>query len=182
MNSPSKSAVPRNKSRKSDESMVNDLTRQLRARECKLCHYRLDSNRQCTNLDCRAWRDGSNGHVALCHGSRWGRWTFDAERYCLDCDATPTIRGSGKDRYVAFIGSYEADLERLRTSAAVPDFICQIRSSVWGINNGVRDFVNAIDDLLHPQATLCSGGASKTIENPKEFLHHRIAASQGGAS
>jgi hypothetical protein len=178
MNTRSKSAIP---IIKSDAAMVHELMHQLRDQECEVCHYRLDSNRQCANYDCPRWRDGSNGHVALYHGCRWGRWTFDAERFCLVCDANPSVRGSGSERYVAFLG-YEADLERLRTSAAVLDFIFQIHGSIRGMNNGIRDFVNAIDDLLHPQSALCSHGASKVIENPKQFLLNRIAASQGGAA
>ena len=178
MNTRSKSAIPRIKS---DEAVVREFMRQLRTRECKLCHYRLDSNRECTNYDCPAWHDGPGGHVALYHGCRWGRWTYDAERFCLVCDANPAVRGSGSERYVAFVG-YEADLERLRTSAAVLDFIHQIHGSIRGMDNGIRDFVNAIDDLLDPQASLCSHGAHKVIENPKQLLLNRIAASQAGAA
>jgi hypothetical protein len=167
-----KSATPRTKS---DRAMLNELTRELQTRECVECHYAVDSNGSCTNVDCSAWRDVGT-RVGLYHGRRWGRWILDAERLCLVCDGSPAIRGNDCDRYVAFMG-YEADLERLRTSAAVLDFIFQIHGSIRGANNGIRDFINAIDDLLQPQATLCSGGASKTIENPREFLLQRIAAS-----
>jgi hypothetical protein len=176
MNTRSKSAVPRNKSPKSDEAMIRELMRDLRKRECKRCHYAVDLDGVCSNLDCPNWRDIAT-HIPLYHGRRWGRLTFDAERLCLVFDANPTVRESGKDRYIAFLGCYEADLERLRTSAAVLDFACQIEGSIWGVNNGVRDFFRAIDDLLDPQASLCSFGTNKVIENPREFLAQRIAAS-----
>jgi hypothetical protein len=63
----------------------------------------------------------------------------------------------------------------MRTSAAVLDFIFQIQGSIRGVDDGVRDFINAIDDLLRPQASLCSCGTNKVIENPREFLLDRIA-------
>jgi hypothetical protein len=72
----------------------------------------------------------------------------------------------------------------MRTPARLVDFIYQIRGSVWGINGGVQDFVNASHDILYPQSSLCSNGIAKTIENPREFLEGRVAASvakQGAA-
>jgi hypothetical protein len=175
MSNSSKAAVPRRKARKSDATMIEELMRDLRKRECQKCRYAIDSDGVCSNPDCPNWRDIAT-RIPLFHGRRWGRLTFDAERLCLVFDANPAVRGADEGRYVAFIG-YEADLERLRTSAAVLDFIFQIHGSIRGMNDGIRDFVNAIDDLLDPQATLCSFGTNKVIENPREFLAQRIAAS-----
>jgi hypothetical protein len=173
MSKPTQSAIPRNKLRKSNEAMVAELLHELRIRECTKCRYAVDTDGICSNLDCPAWRDVGT-HIELYHGRRWGRWIFDAERLCLVCDGNPTVLGPDYSRYIAFIG-YEADLERMRTSAAVLDFVFQIRGSIRGVNGGVRDFINAIDDLLRPQASLCSCGTNKVIENPREFLLDRIA-------
>jgi hypothetical protein len=174
MSKPTQSAIPSNKLRKSNEAMVAELLRELRIRECGKCHYAVDADRICSNLDCPAWRDVGT-HIELYHGRRWGRWAFDLERYCLVFDGKPAVLGPDFQPYVAFLGSYECDLERMCTPARLLDFIFQVRGSIWGIKGGIQDLVNALDDILYPQSSLCSYGIGKTISNPREFLQHRVA-------
>lgn len=182
------SAVPRSNSHKSDDALIAELERQLRKRECNRCRYAFDSDGNCTNPDCEVRRESphsdSRVRPELFHGRRWGAWVLDLERYTVVHDGRPTVRRSNLPPYVAFLGTYECDLEYMRTPARLVDFIYQIRGSVWGINGGVQDFVNASHDILYPQSSLCSNGIAKTIENPREFLEGRVAASvakQGAA-
>ncbi|HXM95761.1 MAG TPA: hypothetical protein VOA64_16165 [Candidatus Dormibacteraeota bacterium] len=113
---------------------------------------------------------------ALFHGRRWGSWTFDLERLCLVHDAEPVTRREGYlDEYVAFLGDYEVDVELIRQSSQVLDWIFQIRGKGWATSRVMRDLIEAFDDILKPQANLCGNGFNKVIQNPKAFLKHRIA-------
>jgi hypothetical protein len=88
--------------------------------------------------------------------TRWGGWEFDRRWLVL--------------RHVD--GYYEVDLERCRTPAQVLDWIAQIQGKRWGTTAVVGDLVEALCDLLNPQATLCSGGAAKVI--PKRRLRRVV--------
>jgi hypothetical protein len=89
------------------------------------------------------------------HGTRWGNWTLDACRLVL------VYNPHGPAQYtrpydpdlVGCYSGYEVDLERCTTSAAVLDWIFQIETHGYDVEN----FVSAIADLLNPQQTLCSG-------------------------
>ncbi|MGI8514051.1 MAG: hypothetical protein ACR2NT_02735 [Acidimicrobiia bacterium] len=61
---------------------------------------------------------------------------------------------------------YEVDLERCLTSAQVLDWICQVAGKTWADDQTLAGLVRAIDDILHPQGTLCSFGTSRTITRP----------------
>jgi hypothetical protein len=82
----------------------------------------------------------------------WGPWRLDP------------------DTYVLFWGDprrYEVDLERCRTSAEVLDWICQVAGKQWSDDANLAGLVRAINDVLHPQASLCSWGASRRIAKTK---------------
>jgi hypothetical protein len=93
------------------------------------------------------------------------------------CDGLPTLRGFDVEPFIAFLGTYECDLEYMRSPARLLDFIFQVRGSIWGSDGGIQDLVNALHDVLHPQSSLCSNGIAKEISNPHEFLESRLAAS-----
>ena len=57
-------------------------------------------------------------------------------------------------------GSYPIDIERFTSSAAVLDMIMQVAKKAWATDAGL---VRALDDLLQPQGTLCSGGTDKRL-------------------
>ena len=94
----------------------------------------------------------------------WGAWRFRLANLTLEC----------RDR--AGRHFYYVDLERCRTSAELLDWIFQINQKTWATPEIVKDLLDAIDDLLCPQATLCSGGmagsAGKRID-PVELLAGR---------
>jgi hypothetical protein len=165
--------------------------------ECSQCHYALYPNTgRCTNHECpRSRRESGALSVTqlmheyaepeLFHGRRWGSWTLDIERLCLVFEGQPVERGNGSGvttgvpGYVAFIGGDEVDLERIRDSASALDWIFQLGGKVWATARVTRDLLNALDDVIHPQANLCSGAiggcAGKTIAKPRKFLRQRIA-------
>ena len=161
-------------------------------RECSKCGYALYPNTgRCTNHECpKHRREGGVMTAAelvfeyapppLYHGRKWGDWTLDTERLCLDFEAHPVMRGEGPDQYLAYIGHYEIDLERVRDSAAALDWIFQILGKNWATQRVMKDLLNAIDDIIHPQANLCSGacgsgGGGKVIKDPSAFLRGRIS-------
>ena len=98
------------------------------------------------------------------HGDRWGRWEFDAKRLCL------VFQG---------IGGYEVDLEKMSTSAQMLDWIFQVSNKTWAERKDVGDLIQALEDLLQPQGTLCGGGTGGSLGkefNPTNFLKERLKA------
>jgi hypothetical protein len=113
-------------------------------------------------------------NIDLYHGRKWGRWTLDAERLVLVLDGQPMTRGEGTTKYIGYFGIYEIDVERIRQSSNMLDSIFQVRTLAWLSAKDIRDFLQALDDIFHPQAHLCSFGADKKIPNPTAFLKDRI--------
>ena len=184
---------PRSRSKRSESAIPNS------SRECSECNYALfPATGRCTNHECPRHIRESGGALTgtellreyapppLFHGRRWGTWTLDVERLCLVYDGNPVHRGDGSGithgvpRYVAFIGKYEVDLESISQSSGLLDWIFQVGGKTWATARVTKDLVNAVDDVLHPQRYLCSGGlsgsASQTISNPTAFLRARIAS------
>jgi hypothetical protein len=58
---------------------------------------------------------------------------------------------------------YEIDLVRCLTSAQVTDWIFQITGKAWADDRTLAGLIRALDDILHPQGTLCS------FEQPREI-------------
>lgn len=80
----------------------------------------------------------------------WGPWHLDAFIYVLWTDAGGY--------------HYEIDLEECTTSARVLDWICQVAGKEWdGREHILAGLVAAFDDILRPQAHLCSSGQSKRL-------------------
>ncbi len=77
-------------------------------------------------------------------------WRFDVDGFCL-------VGPHG----------YEVDLDRCTTSAEVLDWICQVAKKSWGSPEVVGELVQALDDILHPQETLCTDGRERGPVNPR---------------
>ncbi len=95
------------------------------------------------------------------HGDRWGQWGFDSKRLCL----------------VFKDGLYEVNLEDMNTSAQMLDWIFQVSNKTWADRKDIGDLVQALEDLLHPQGNLCSGGIGGkpgTQFNATVFLKERL--------
>jgi hypothetical protein len=76
----------------------------------------------------------------------WRPWQLDAKYLTL--------------QYVTDTGRvlYEVDLDRCLTSAAVLDWIAQVRHKVWADDRVIAGLVHALDDVLHLQSNLCGCG------------------------
>lgn len=74
-----------------------------------------------------------------------GPWALDISTFTLDHD------------------DYQVDLEQCTTSTEVLDWIAQIATKQWATNEVIAGLVRAINDVLAPQANLCSGGKHLTL-------------------
>ena len=84
---------------------------------------------------------------AQARSKRWGSWRLVPENLTLEHDST-----------------YYVDLEDMRTSAEVLDWIFQVRDKPWAAAEVLSDLLRALCDILDPQANLCSFGGSKTAD------------------
>jgi len=84
----------------------------------------------------------------------WGPWRLDTRAWVLYPVEPVPYR-------------YEVDLERCLTSAEVLDCIIQIAQKNWADNAVIAGLIRALDDVLHPQDTLCSCGQSKRITSAR---------------
>jgi hypothetical protein len=85
-----------------------------------------------------------NDHI----GDDWGPWRLNPEARVLH-----TV-----EPY-----RYEIDLDTCTTSAEVLDWICQAAGKTWADDATVAGLIRALDDVLKPQAHLCSSGRSKRL-------------------
>jgi len=97
----------------------------------------------------------------LVTGAGWGPWQLDPDRFELD--AAP---GS--------VDSYPIDLLTCTDSAEVLDWICQFAKRSRGDDAAVAGLVHALNDVLRPQANLCSWGEPKRLS--KKQLRDLVAA------
>lgn len=91
-------------------------------------------------------------------GRYWGPWHLDRAQRALWTEA-------GGYRY-------EIDLGTCTSSAEVLDWICQINGKLWGDTQAghnaiVAGLVDALTEVLHPQANLCSDGRGKRLSKPQ---------------
>lgn len=70
----------------------------------------------------------------------WGDWRFDPIGHTLACDG------------------YEIDLEEIKSSAAILDWLFQVAGKSWATPQVLADLVEALDEVLDPQANFCSDG------------------------
>lgn len=94
----------------------------------------------------------------MTHRGSWGPWHLDRAQRLL-------WTGAGGYRY-------EIDLDSCTTSAEVLDWICQIAGKTWGGSDAehaaiTAGLVQAFDDVLNPQANLCSSGRGTRLSKPQ---------------
>jgi hypothetical protein len=58
---------------------------------------------------------------------------------------------------------YEIDLDTCTSSAEVLDWISQVAGKTWADDTTVAGLIRALDDVLVPQAHLCSSGRAKRL-------------------
>ena len=99
------------------------------------------------------WLDAEPGRPQ--DGHAWGGWLYQKENLTL--------------QFVPRDGHwwYEVDLEKCVSSAAILDRIFQIRSKREDLVSAedIGHLVAALDDLLHPQANVCSFGLDSQFDS-----------------
>jgi hypothetical protein len=197
----SKVILPQHRSHLNTNPQITKRAARLAAApspECFECGYATYPNTgRCTNFECPKHRREGGAMTAsqllheyaeprLYHGRRWGAWSLDGERMCLVFAGQPVEHGDGSGvtqgvpLYVAIVGKYEVDLERISDSASMLDWISQIAKKTWATARVTRDLLNALEDVFHLQKNLCGGAmgggkGGRIIGNPPEFLRRRFA-------
>lgn len=95
-----------------------------------------------------SWEDLQEAARREATRTEWGPWRFDEKLLTLT-----HVDADGR--------GYEVDLERMSTCAEALDAIFQVANKVFITPDQLGLFVDAVDSLLHPQRTLCSGGVDK---------------------
>lgn len=88
---------------------------------------------------------------------KYGPWTFKKRGMYLDYQN----------------GRYYVDLNDCNTSAQILDWICQVNGKPWATADVIKGLIDAIDDLLEPQANLCSFGVEPGPKSPRQMLKKR---------
>ena len=70
---------------------------------------------------------------------QWGDWNFDPDYLTLDHES-----------------GYQIDFEEIDSSAAILDWIFQVRGKGWGDAETLYNLLKALDDILDPQSNYCS--------------------------
>lgn len=85
----------------------------------------------------------------------WGLWKLDED---------------GPSLYLNHRGVelYRIDLNRIRNSADMLDWIFQVSNKTWATARVVSGLLDAFEDIFSPQANLCPSGKDKTL--PAGFL------------
>ena len=86
---------------------------------------------------------------------QWGPWKLDKKTCTLDLPYPPEWNCPEP--------RYWVDLKDCTSSAGVLDVICQIAGKQWATDDVLAGLVRALDDILEPQANLCSCGTDKRI-------------------
>lgn len=95
--------------------------------------------------------------------SDWGPWQLDADTPALYIPRTPE---PGDDLYWL-------PLDSCVTSAAVLDWIFQVNAKTWATVEIRAGLLNALDDVLDPQSTICSFGQGSAL--PVDEIRARAA-------
>lgn len=95
--------------------------------------------------------------------SHWGEWVFDPKLLTL------TWHG------------YEIDLERVHSSAAILDWLFQIRNKGWGTDKVLGDLMDAFRDILDPQAHYCPSEADVRSDGGKLAKRYASRLASGGS-
>jgi hypothetical protein len=94
--------------------------------------------------------------------SRWGGWRLENWGERGDEHGHP---GGWHLVYSAYPGGgrYPVELERFASSGNMLDMVMQVAGKRWVDDACLAGFVRALNDILAPQANLCTFGANKTM-------------------
>lgn len=71
-------------------------------------------------------------------------------------------------------GRYEIDLEKIKTSASMLDWIFQLQAKSWVSDESLADLIMFFRVLFRPQGTLCSQGREQGPINPRKVISENM--------
>ena len=86
---------------------------------------------------------------------KWGPWTYYEKRFALVFTDPKAY-------------TYAIDLSTCTESSEILDWIIQLSNKTWVSHQDLGYLVQALKELLNPQANFCSFGKSKSV--PEESL------------
>jgi hypothetical protein len=101
-------------------------------------------------------------------GDCWGPWKFHRHNFTLDYEP--------RDKH----WWYQLDLEDCTSSAKLLDKIFQTSNKNESClsREDVGHLIQALDDLLRPQSSLCGFGRGTTMSDPAKFLSHHTQSTE----
>jgi hypothetical protein len=90
------------------------------------------------------------------NGHRWGCWQYDKPENVL-----AYIRDGSS--------LYEVDIADMTNARACLDWIFQVTAKTWCTALDCRDLIEAIRDLVNPQARLCSCGIGSGVKRGRKL-------------
>lgn len=119
--------------------------------------------------DIRSLLGNASGSVQMIRASEladpepvdFSPWVLDPDTYVL------RIEGVRRSVFDSPGDGYEVDLEECLTSAQVLDWIMQVAQKTWATDSIVAALIRGLDEVLNPQAFLCSFGRSQTLTKAK---------------
>jgi hypothetical protein len=93
--------------------------------------------------------------------AHYGPWKFRRDNCTLEMTG-PAYPGGSNPYYI--------DLDRCCTPEEMLDWVFQINGKEWGAPEVVKSMLDAFDDLVAPQASLCSFGQRSVIKNMGKHL------------
>lgn len=86
---------------------------------------------------------------------QWGQWTIHDDGKSLHCVQ------DGREMYWI-------DLSYVKTAGGLLDWIFQVSQKTWATGECVRDLLMALEEIFHPQETLC---LSSDQQLPSSYLN-----------
>ena len=86
----------------------------------------------------------------------WGNWRFVESNFTL-----------------AHADGYEVDLEDMKDSSRILDWIAQVSNKTWAEPADIGHLVRAIDELFDLQENVCSFGSDAKLISPRELITRR---------
>lgn len=97
------------------------------------------------------------------HITRWGQWRLRPDNYYGGYELVfkGTVTGEDIGGKYSYRTEYNINLDRCRDAAAVADWIFQVNGKRWATPKVVKDFVSALEEILNPQANVCTRGCAE---------------------
>jgi hypothetical protein len=90
---------------------------------------------------------------------RWGSWELKMRGLAL-----------------VHVSEYEIDLESVRSSGVVLDWIFQVQAQDWADAQTMHDLLRAFDDVLSPQVNFCGDTTDRSVTGGRLAWEYALEA------